>query len=433
MKKIAIFASGAGTNAERIIDYFASSDRVKVALLLSNNPTAGALERARSRGVPCRVFTREELHDGRIAGLLLRERIDLVVLAGFLWLIPPSMTGAFAGRIVNIHPSLLPAYGGKGMYGARVHRAVVEAGERESGITVHLVDDRYDSGAVIARYRVALSPDETPESLERKIHRLEYLHYPPIIERLATGVPSVSDNPTLLPDMKLLLISNSTNAGEPYLQYPMPEIARTLEGVGEVVFVPYAAVTFSYDEYEAKVRARFEQIGVRVRSVHRCPNPAQAVCEAEAICVGGGNTFALVKHMQEQGLMEAIREKVLSGTPYVGWSAGSNVACPTLCTTNDMPIVEPESFRTIGLVGFQINPHYLDANPEGHAGETREQRILEFIEANPDRYVVGLREGCMLRVEEGRMELIGKRPMRLFRKDEPIREFSAGDDLSFLM
>ena len=138
-----------------------------------------------------------------------------------------------------------------------------------------------------------------------------------------------------------------------------------LRGVREIVFVPYAAVSFSYAAYERKVQARFDELGIRVRSVHRAENPARLVREAEAICVGGGNTFALTKKMQEQGLMQVILRKIKAGTPYVGWSAGSNVCCPTLCTTNDMPIVQPESFRTIGAVKFQINPHYLDANPEG--------------------------------------------------------------------
>lgn len=234
-------------------------------------------------------------------------------------------------------------------------------------------------------------------------------------------------------DMRLLLISNSTNAGEPYLQYPMPQIADFLRGVREVAFVPYAAVTFSYDEYEAKVQRRFDELGIRVSSVHRARNPRQAILKAEAICVGGGNTFALARMMQRQGLMTAIRGRIAKGIPYVGWSAGSNVACPTICTTNDMPIVQPKSFSAIGAVRFQINPHYLDANPEGHAGETREQRILEYIEANPRRYVVGLREGCMLRIEGGRMELIGSRPMRLFKHGRATVELNPGDDLSLLM
>ena len=218
--------------------------------------------------------------------------------------------------------------------------------------------------------------------------------------------------------MRLLLISNSTNAGEAYLAYPMPRIGEFLRGVREVAFVPYAAVTFSYADYERRVQARFSELGIR---------------RAEAICVGGGNTFALAKKMQEQGLMRAIRNRVKAGVPYVGWSAGSNVACPAISTTNDMPIVEPESFRAVGAVKFQINPHYLDANPEGHAGETREVRLLEFVAANPRRYAVGLREGCMLRYENGRLELLGSRPMRIFKKGLTPYEVQPGDDLSFLL
>ncbi len=130
--------------------------------------------------------------------------------------------------------------------------------------------------------------------------------------------------------------------------------------------------------------------------------------------------------------MGAIRRRIAAGVPYVGWSAGSNVACPTISTTNDMPIVQPESFDAIGAVKFQINPHYLDANPAGHAGETREQRILEYIEANPRRWVVGLREGSMLRLTDEGLTLIG-RPLRLFKKGEPIRELQPGEDLSFLL
>lgn len=233
--------------------------------------------------------------------------------------------------------------------------------------------------------------------------------------------------------MKLLLISNSTNAGEAYLQYPIAQIASFLQGVKEIAFVPYAAVTFSYAEYEAKVQVRFDEIGIKVRSVHRAKDPRKMILQAEAICVGGGNTFALTKKMQEQGLIQAIRRKISAGTPYVGWSAGSNVTCPTICTTNDMPIVQPESFKAIGAVKFQINPHYLDANPEGHAGETREQRILEYIKANPRRWVVGLREGCMLKLEDGKMELIGSRPMRIFKYGVKTFEVNAGDDLSFLL
>lgn len=233
--------------------------------------------------------------------------------------------------------------------------------------------------------------------------------------------------------MRLLLISNSTNAGEAYLAYPMPRIGEFLRGVREVAFVPYAAVTFSYADYERRVQARFSEFGIRVRSVHRAADPAAMIRRAEAICVGGGNTFALAKKMQEQGLMRAIRNRVKAGVPYVGWSAGSNVACPAISTTNDMPIVEPATFTAAGLVPFQINPHYTDAHPDGHAGETREQRLLEYVEANPCMTVAGLREGCVLRVENGRIELIGERPMRIFRKGQAPYEVRPGDDLNFLL
>ena len=233
--------------------------------------------------------------------------------------------------------------------------------------------------------------------------------------------------------MKLLLISNSTNAGEEYLRYPMPEIGRFLHGRQRNRIRPLCRRDIFLRRVRKKVQARLSELGIRVRSVHRAKDPARMVREAEALCVGGGNTFALAKKMQEQGLMAAILRKIKAGTPYVGWSAGSNVACPTICTTNDMPIVEPQSFRAVGAVKFQINPHYLDANPEGHAGETREQRILEYIEANPRRWVAGLREGCMLRHAEGKLELIGKRPMRMFRKGMEPFEVQPGSDLSFLL
>ena len=234
--------------------------------------------------------------------------------------------------------------------------------------------------------------------------------------------------------MRLLLISNSTNAGEAYLDYPKKELGDFFKGIDEVMFVPYAAVTFTYDAYLEKVQARFSELGIRVRSVHREANPALAIMSAKGIVVGGGNTFRLAQMMQREGLVEAIRLRVTDeGIPYAGWSAGSNMACPTIGTTNDMPIVQPESFRAIGAVKFQINPHYLDANPAGHAGETREQRIREYIEANPRRWVAGLREGCMLRYDGGRLELIGGRPMRMFRKGVEPFEVEPGGDLSFLL
>lgn len=234
--------------------------------------------------------------------------------------------------------------------------------------------------------------------------------------------------------MRLLLISNSTNAGEAFLEHPLQEIKSFLGSKPiKALFVPYAGVTISFDAYSARVEQRFQEIGHGITSVHKLDDPVQAVHQAEAIVVGGGNTFHLAKQMQQEGLIEAIREKVLAGTPYIGWSAGSNMACPSIRTTNDMPIVEPESFQALNLVPFQINPHYLDANPEGHAGETREMRIEEFIEANPGIFVVGLREGSMFLVENETMHLIGPRAARIFRKDQDPRELEPGADFSFIL
>jgi len=235
--------------------------------------------------------------------------------------------------------------------------------------------------------------------------------------------------------MKLLLISNSTNAGEEYLTYPMPHIENFLDGkVKKVLFIPYAAVTFSFDEYQKKVQERFTPLGIEVDSIHKyAPEKRKkAILNAEAFVVGGGNSFNLLKLMQQDDILENLRYQCLKGIPYIGWSAGSNVACPTIKTTNDMPIVEPDSFYAINLVRFQINPHYLDANPDGHAGETREMRIEEFMVANPDIYIVGLREGTILKLENAKFELIGNRKARVFKFNEEPRELASGDDFDFL-
>ncbi|MBE9468346.1 MAG: dipeptidase PepE [Bacteroidetes bacterium] len=234
--------------------------------------------------------------------------------------------------------------------------------------------------------------------------------------------------------MRLLLISNSTNAGEAYLDYPKNNIKEFLGSKSvKCLFIPYAAVTFSFDEYEEKVKNRFNEVGHDIISIHHFADPVKAVNDAEAIVVGGGNTWQLSRMMNDNNLITAIRNKALKGTPYIGWSAGSNVACPTIMTTNDMPIVDPKGFDAFNLIPFQINPHYLDANPEGHAGETREARIEEFIVANPDVYVLGLRESCILLVEDGKIELIGKRNARIFKNAKKPIELSSKDDFSFLL
>lgn len=234
--------------------------------------------------------------------------------------------------------------------------------------------------------------------------------------------------------MRLLLISNSTNPGEGYLDYPKLNIKDFLgEKPVNAIFIPYAAVTFSFEEYEEKVNARFAEVGHHVTSIHRFSNPIEAIENADAIVVGGGNTWQLVKMLQEKELMKPIRKKVKQGTPYIGWSAGSNIACPTLKTTNDMPIVEPIKFKTLKLVTFQINPHYLDDNPANHGGETREVRINEFIEVNQETYVVGLREGTMLLLEDNDLSLIGNRKARIFKYGKEPMELSNEDDFNFLL
>lgn len=158
-----------------------------------------------------------------------------------------------------------------------------------------------------------------------------------------------------------------------------------------------------------------------------------AIENAEAIIVGGGNTWKLVRMLHENRLMNPVREKVFNGVPYIGWSAGANVACPTLRTTNDMPVIDPLSFDTIGLVPFQINPHYTDVIAPGHAGETRDQRIAEFLVVNPSVKVVGLREGSMLKLEDKYLNLLGKFNCKVFNNGEEPVEYLPGDDLNFLM
>jgi dipeptidase E len=242
-------------------------------------------------------------------------------------------------------------------------------------------------------------------------------------------------------DKKLLLISNSTMAGEAYLGWPQEYIKNFLNEnkVKKVVFVPYAGVSLSdesleasYDVYEKRVAEVYAKLGFELESVHKSENPVEMIMNAEAVAVGGGNTFHLVAKMHETGIMKAIRERAENGMPYMGWSAGANVACPSLKTTNDMPIFEPASFETLQLIPFQINPHYLDANPEGHGGETREQRITEFLSVNREMKVAGLREASLLYVVGNSIKLMGSRDLRLFEFGKEAVEFKPDSDLSFL-
>lgn len=218
--------------------------------------------------------------------------------------------------------------------------------------------------------------------------------------------------------MRLLLLSNSTSPGRSYLDHAVPWLKAFLADTSRVVFVPYAGVTVSWDDYAAKVREALAPLDIELVSVHETTSPTDALEGAGAVLVGGGNTFHLLREMYAVGLVDAIRKRVREGLPFVGWSAGSNVACPTIRTTNDMPIVEPPSFDALGLVPFQINPHYTDAHPDGHQGETRAQRLAEFVTANPDVPVIGLPEGTALRINGRQLDLLGGDALR-FDPDAP--------------
>jgi len=187
MKNIAIFASGSGTNTEKIIACFQNNKGIKIALIVSNKTDALVLKRAEKNKIPTLILKREEFYETEnIVDQLNSYKIDLIVLAGFMWLVPTYLIRAFPDKIINIHPALLPKFGGKGMYGLHVHRAVLNAKETETGITIHYVNERYDEGKTVFQTRCNISKDDTPETLAEKVHQLEYEHYPIVIERLLT-------------------------------------------------------------------------------------------------------------------------------------------------------------------------------------------------------------------------------------------------------
>jgi dipeptidase E len=230
---------------------------------------------------------------------------------------------------------------------------------------------------------------------------------------------------------RVLLISNSTLYGSGYLDHAEAEIRDFLSNIKRVLFVPYAL--YDRDAYSSLARERFKAMGYDLDSVHTASDARQAVDDAEAVFIGGGNTFRLLKALYDFDLLEAIRQKVSAGMPYVGSSAGSNVAGPTIKTTKDMPIVEPPSFNALGLVPFQISPHYLDPDPNStHMGETQEERILQFLEEN-DTTVAGLREGAMVRIEHGSAILKGASGARIFRKGHEPVEALPGEKLDGLI
>jgi len=223
---------------------------------------------------------------------------------------------------------------------------------------------------------------------------------------------------------RLILASNSTNPGGEYLDHLEDEVRDLFSGCTQVAFVPYALA--GLNSYSTKAEGRFERLGVHLESVHRHPEPAQALSAADGVFIGGGNTFRLLDRMIHHDLIEPIRALVAGGGPYLGTSAGSNVACPTIGTTNDMPIIRPPTFEALGLVPFQINPHYIERDPDTpHGGETRRQRLAEFHEEN-DTPVIGLREGSWLAVQES-LILRGHHPALLFRRGIEPTEIWPGE------
>jgi dipeptidase E len=230
---------------------------------------------------------------------------------------------------------------------------------------------------------------------------------------------------------RLLLLSNSTNHGGAYLEHAMDAIGAFLGPVRRLCFVPFALR--DHEGYGAKARERFARAGIEVRTVTADAAGAATLEAAEAVFVGGGNTFRLLDRLQRSGLLEVLRRRASAGMPYLGASAGTNIAAPTIKTTNDMPIVEPASFSALALVPFQINPHYLDADPSSrHMGETREERLREFLEEN-ETPVLGLREGAWLRVERDRAWLEGTNGARIFRRGAEPQDVAPGAVLDALL
>jgi dipeptidase E len=230
---------------------------------------------------------------------------------------------------------------------------------------------------------------------------------------------------------RLLLISNSTVHGSGYLDHAEKEIRDCVGDMTRVIFIPFAV--HDWKAYAAKAQERFREMGLVLTSVHDVSNMRRAIEEALAVFVGGGNTFRLLKGLYDHDLLEPIRRSVAAGAPYIGSSAGAIVACPTLKTTKDMPVVQSPSFEALGLVSFQISPHYLDPDPSStHMGETQEERITQFLEEN-EAPVVGLREGSILRVQGRVVMLKGPHTARIFRRGEKPVEVTSGSNLHELL
>lgn len=231
--------------------------------------------------------------------------------------------------------------------------------------------------------------------------------------------------------MKLRLLSNSVNPGNGYLEHALPMFEKISENRKNAVFLPFAGVTIDWDSYAAKVQAALDPVGIKVTSIHTVADPIAAIQNADLIMGGGGNTFRLLHSIRTQKLLEPIKQAVASGTPYIGWSAGSNLACPTIRTTNDMPIIDPLGFDALNLVPFQINPHYNNELPAGHQGETRSERLQEFLAINTEVTVFAIPEGTWIEVDGNAASLCGKKSGLIFKHQQPIQEVAPGD-ISFL-
>jgi dipeptidase E len=225
--------------------------------------------------------------------------------------------------------------------------------------------------------------------------------------------------------MDLLLLSNSTGP-DGYLTHALAPIAALAGGPRRAAFVPFAGVTRDWDDYARLVQEALAPIGITIESLHVAADPVRTVRAAQLLLVGGGNTFSLLHHCRRLGLLPALAAAARGGTPYVGWSAGSNLACPTICTTNDMPVIDPHGLDALGLVPYQINPHYTNALPVGVRGESRNQRLAEFTRLAPEVPVLGLPEGDWVRVHGDVHVLEGPRPAWWFLGGQTPRELASG-------
>jgi dipeptidase E len=232
----------------------------------------------------------------------------------------------------------------------------------------------------------------------------------------------------------LLLLSNSTLPGTPFFTWPRPFVKDFLGNQDiQLVFIPYAAVTIPWSEYANIVSEAFKELGYTLTSIHEVENPREAIESAAGIVTGGGNTFHLLNELCQRNLLEPIREKIHNGFPYIGWSAGANLACPTIMTTNDMPIVQPSSFNALKLVPFQLNPHYHELRFEGQGGESRKERLEEFLVCNPERKVIGLPEGMLIERQGNNLMLKGTGTAKVYQYKQPVSEVSTGTDISYLL